>query len=252
MYKRRVAPLRSLSCPQRHLHSVFRHVNDHEDRYLCDRHINAPFGEEIPTSFDLAHVTPPRPAHLNGELQHLVDPEEPAKINTTNCKLKSSNNQRETPYESNSSTRSLMTTDDRNISRTSHVLSVENRRPRSRQSRIRRLIPHVASPQFLRLQQSSETYYVKPSEIIFALPKNSNTSQSQTALNATADTTNPIRYSDPPTHPGCYHPKTHSTDNCWTKEKEKLEEHKPEKTKEKVIHAAWMGKEPDSDSEPPP
>ena len=56
--------------------------------------------------------------------------------------------------------------------------------------------------------------------------------------------------------PGCYHPRTHATENCWAKEKEKLEKHKAEKVKEKAkekaIDAAWVGNEPDSDSEPPP
>ena len=58
------------------------------------------------------------------------------------------------------------------------------------------------------------------------------------ALNATADKTNPTRYSGLPTHP---HPKTHATENCWTEEKEKLEEANKRKHKAEKAEKATEG-----------
>ena len=49
----------------------------------------------------------------------------------------------------------------------------------------------------------------------------SSVSTSQAALNANASKPNGGRYSGAPcTHPGCPRPKSHATDDCWTKERE--------------------------------
>jgi len=83
----------------------------------------------------------------------------------------------------------------------------------------------------------------------------------QMALNATADKMTPSWYSGPPcTYPRCYCPKTHATENCWTKEKEKWEKvnrkkHKTKKAKKKAIESSSESEtssKSDSDSEPPP
>src|SRR5258706_1219905 len=52
--------------------------------------------------------------------------------------------------------------------------------------------------------------------------KKSTLNNNQMALNATTDKTVPSWYNGPPcTFPGCYWPKSHATENCWAKEKEK-------------------------------
>ena len=91
--------------------------------------------------------------------------------------------------------------------------------------------------------------------------KKSTSNNNQTALNATADRTVPSRYNGPPcTFPGCYRPKSHATENCWAKEKEKRgkengKKHKAKKAKKRVIESSSDSESsPDSssDSEPPP
>lgn len=70
------------------------------------------------------------------------------------------------------------------------------------------------------------------------------TSTNQAALNATADKANSNRYDGPPcTHPRCYRPKTHATENCWTKEKEERakknkKKHKAKKAKKKQVESS--------------
>jgi hypothetical protein len=94
--------------------------------------------------------------------------------------------------------------------------------------------------------------------------KGSTSNTNQTALNATADKTNTNRYNGPHcTHLGCRRPKTHATENCWTKEKEKREKkknkHKAKKAKNKAAESSSeyetssdSDSDSDSDSEPPP
>ena len=89
--------------------------------------------------------------------------------------------------------------------------------------------------------------------------ENSTASTSQTALNATADKTAPGQYNGLPcTHPECFHPKTHATENCWTKKqnKEGKKKHKAKKAKKVVESSSESESSPDldsdSDSEPPP
>jgi hypothetical protein len=66
----------------------------------------------------------------------------------------------------------------------------------------------------------------------------STSNTNQTALNANAGKTNTGRYSGPPcTYSGCRRPKSHATENCWTKE-----EDEKKKTNEKKKHKAKKAK----------
>ena len=54
----------------------------------------------------------------------------------------------------------------------------------------------------------------------------------QTALNTIANKTNPNRYSGPAcTYPKCRRPKSHATEDCWTKEKDERDKVKGKKGK---------------------
>jgi len=75
-------------------------------------------------------------------------------------------------------------------------------------------------------------------------------STSQAALNATANKTNPNRYNGPPcTHPNCRRLKSHATEDCWTKEKEKEKRDKARKMKHKAKKAKKNAVESSSESE---
>jgi len=69
----------------------------------------------------------------------------------------------------------------------------------------------------------------------------------QAALNATMSKTNSNRYSGPPcTYPGCHVPKTHLTDKCWIKEREREQKKRGriknigrKRRKRRLSKAAW-------------
>ena len=79
---------------------------------------------------------------------------------------------------------------------------------------------------------------------------------SQTSINATANTTKSSRYNGPPcTYPNCRRPKSHATDDCWTKKKEKGErkKHKAKKAKKRIVESSSeveTSSDSESDSEP--
>ena len=85
----------------------------------------------------------------------------------------------------------------------------------------------------------------------------------QMALNAATSKMKPSCYSGPPcTHPGCHCPKSHATEDCWTKEREKQEKmkqkkHKVKKAKKRIVESSSSSEvdsdsDTESDSEPPP
>ena len=86
-------------------------------------------------------------------------------------------------------------------------------------------------------------------------------SANQSALNATAGKTSTNCYNGPPCmHPGCCCPKSHATEDCWTKQKEEKEQakaskkkHKAKKAKKKYVESSSESEassDSDSDSEP--
>jgi hypothetical protein len=84
-------------------------------------------------------------------------------------------------------------------------------------------------------------------------------STGQTALNAATSKTNQNRYNGPPcAHPNCRRPKSHATEDCWTKQKEERDKanrkkHKAKKAKRrpaKTDSESGANSGSESDSEP--
>ena len=84
----------------------------------------------------------------------------------------------------------------------------------------------------------------------------------QTSPNATTNKTNSNRYNGPPcTYPNCRRPKSHATEDCWTKEKKKkkgekrnAKKHKTKKAKKRIVESSSeveTSSDSESDSEPP-
>jgi hypothetical protein len=71
----------------------------------------------------------------------------------------------------------------------------------------------------------------------------SSSGTNQTVLNATASKPKQNRYNGPPcTHPSCQRPKSHATEDCWTKEREEKEKRYKGNEKKYKVKKAKRGK----------